>query len=392
MTNAPRSQANEMDGKPPYPPTTASLGGVPTVGVDVPICCVFLVLFLIGAICHMTIFQINKARGHKFVISGMMFGFCMSRIVTMVMRIVWATRPTNISVAIASQVFVAAGVVLLFVINAIFSQRIVRSAHPNSGWHPLFHWAFIALYVMIVFTLIMLIISVVQQFYTLNNNTKRIDHDIQLYGQTFYAVVSFLPILLVIGGLVIPRKTRVEKFGSGRYRTKIVILLTSTFLLCLGASFRAGVNYAGGKRPISDPAGYQSKACLYIFQFTVEIIVILLYIIVRVDRRFYVPDHSKGPGDYSRSKEENSSEETRGEGRLERIISPEEEVFDDMSPEQLIQHDENEKTKDEEKGAQRDEATAVSAPIATPASARTVTPPPTSPTAPQERVIQMSRD
>ena len=338
---------------PPYAPENAALGGVPTVHTDVPITAVFLILFIIGAVSHMTIFQINQRRGHKFLMSGMMFGFCMARIVTCVMRIVWATRPRNVRIAIAAQVFVAAGVVLLFVVNLIFAQRIVRSCHPNSGWHPIFSLGFKAIYVLIVITLIMLIAAVIQQFYTLNLNTRRIDRDIQHYGQTFYAIISFLPIPLVIFGLVIPRKTRVEKFGSGRFRIKIYILLLATVVLCLGASFRAGTNYLA-LRPANDPAWYLSKACFYIFNFVVEILVIYLYVAVRVDKRFWVPNGSHAAGDYSRKEsteekstvekgtEEKSTEEKgteeKGlaepadkEGRAEGIMS-EEEVFDDQRP------------------------------------------------------------
>lgn len=70
---------------PPYPPTTAAVGGVPTIGVDVPISAVFMFLFLVAAAGHMTIFQINRRRGHKFIMSGLMFGFCMARTVTMIL-------------------------------------------------------------------------------------------------------------------------------------------------------------------------------------------------------------------------------------------------------------------------------------------------------------------
>ena len=283
----------------------------------------------------------------------------------MVMRIVWATRPTNIRIAIAANIFVYAGVVLLFVVNVIFAQRILRACHPKTGWHPLFHHCFTALYVLIVLTLIMLITSVIQSFYTLNDNTIRIDRSILLYGQTFYCVVSFLPILMVIGGLVIPRETRVEKFGQGRFRTKIGILLTTSFLLCLGACFRVGANYAGGDRPIKDPAGYQGKACFYIFNFTIEIIVILLYVIVRVDKRFWVPDHSKKRGDYSRGRDiqdrkgENESVKSGGEGIMEDMITTEEETFDDMTHEEMIRSSTKEEEVDEEKGAEGDESTPV---------------------------------
>ncbi|KAL8685168.1 MAG: hypothetical protein Q9224_005935, partial [Gallowayella concinna] len=314
----------------PYAPKTAGLGGTPTVHTDIPITAIFLVLFILGAIAHMTIFQLNMRRGHKFIMSGMMFGFCMARITTCVMRIVWATRPRNIPIAIAAQIFVAAGVVLLFVVNLIFAQRIIRAAHPNSGWHPIFAHFFTVIYVLIVVSLIMLITANVQSFYTLNSNTKRIDRDIILYGGTFYAIVSFLPFPLVIGGLIIPRKTRVEKFGSGRFRSKIAFLLTAAFLLCLGACFRVGTNFKTPK-PINDPPTYYNKACFYIFDLTVEVLVIFLYVVVRVDRRFHVPDGSKGPGDYSRR---NASDK---EDHMVNRIQSEEEVFDDApeAPESL---------------------------------------------------------
>ena len=336
----------------PYPAKTAALGGLPTVGVDVPICSVFLVLFIIGAVAHMTILQTNQRRGHRFLISGMIFGFCMSRIVTMVMRIVWANYPRNVRVAIASNIFVAAGVVLLFVINLLFAQRIIKAAHPNSGWHPLFHYSFIAIYVIIVLSLCALITSVIQSFYTLNLNTKRIDRDIQLYGATFYSVVSFHPIVLVVGGLLIPRKTRVEKFGSGRFRHKIAILLLASVLLCAGATFRAAVNYAGGKRPRTNPANYQNKACFYIFNFTVEILVVYLYVLVRVDKRFFVPNGSHGPGDYSRKLESDFEKNIKDESAEGIHITSEEETFDLMSPEELAR-------KDQEKNGVVDEEKAI---------------------------------
>ena len=364
---------SEQSLQPPYPAKTAALGGLPTIDVDVPICSVFLVLYIIGAVAHMTILQINERRGHRFLISGMTFGFCMSRIVTMVMRIVWANYPRNVRVAIASNIFVAAGVVLLFVINLLFAQRIIRAAHPNSGWHPLFHYSFIVIYVVIVLSLCALITSVIQSFYTLNLNTKRIDRDILLYGVTFYSVISFLPIVLVIGGLIIPSKTRVEKFGSGRFRHKIAILLVASVLLCSGATFRAAVNYAGGTRPRDHPANYQNKACFYIFNFTVEILVVYLYVLVRVDKRFFIPNGSHGPGDYSRTVESDLGKDSQDESAEGIHITSEEETFDLMSPEELARKDQEKngvvdeekaipshsETKDQEKNTVVDEEKAI---------------------------------
>ena len=314
----------------PYAGKNASLGGRPSTSVDVPICTVFLVLFILGAASHMTILQINQRRGHKFLMSGMLFGFCMARIMSCVLRIAWATHQTNIRLAIAAQVFVAAGVVLLFIINLIFAQRIIRAAHPHSGWHPLFSAGFKAIYVLIVVSLVMLITSVVQSFYTLNANTHRIDRDILLYGGTVFMVISFLPIPLVLIGLVLPRTTRLEKFGSGRFRSKIAILVAAPVTLCLGASFRAGTNYMT-PRPIAHPAWYHSKACFYLFNFTVEVIVVLLYVAVRVDRRFWVPNGARTAGDYAAG-----GKVVEIEKGSERRIMPEEEVFDDVPEAEVV--------------------------------------------------------
>jgi len=347
----------EKYGKGPYPATTAGLGGLPTVSVDVPISAVFIFLFLTGAICHFTILQINrKRRGHKFIISGMMGGFCMSRVATMALRIAWATHPTNVNLAIAASVFVTAGVVLLFIVNILFAQRIVRACHPNAGWSKTLHYGFVVLYVLIVLNLLMIVATVIYSDFTLNPNIKRSIRDIVLYVQTFYTIIAFLPIPMVIGGILIPRKTRLEKFGHGRFRTKVAFLLGTSFLLCLGASFRAGTNFAGGDRPISDHPAYFSKACFYIFNFAIEIIVILCYVIIRVDKRFYVPDHSKMAGDYSRGpdwytrREQAWRDREHGDVGLDSMVATEEEVFDDMSHEEVADRDGMKSGVDEERG------------------------------------------
>jgi hypothetical protein len=293
--NANKSPLQSAKG-PPYLPTTAGIGGLPTKNVDDPISAVFLVLFVIGAASHMTIFQINMRRKKKFVMSAMIFGFCMARITTMTMRLVWASHPTNLSVAIAAQVFVAAGVLLLFIVNLIFAQRIVRASHPHWAWAKWFSLAFKLYYASIVVMLVALITCTVQSFYTLSHNTRRIDHDVQLVGGTYFAVSAFLPIPLMLLRLIIPDRPPIEKFGHGRFRTKIVILLFSSVLLTLGAAFRSGVNYV--PRPSNDPAWYDSKECFYLFNFTIEIIVVALYAIVRIDKRFHIPNGSHGPGDY----------------------------------------------------------------------------------------------
>jgi hypothetical protein len=317
----------------PYPPRGALTGGVPTVAVDVPICAVFVFLFFAAAIAHMTVLQLNKRKGHKFLMSGLMFAFSMARTATMVLRIVWATRPTNVRVAIAAQIFTSAGVLLLFIINLIFAQRIIRAAHPHFGWTKAVSIGFKVLYGLVVLMLVMVITCSVQMFYTLNANTLRIDRDIQLTAAIYLTFIAFLPLPMVVLGLIVPRKTRVEKFGIGRWRTKVYILLASTILLCLGAGFRCGTAWET-PRPRDNPAWYNAKWCYYFFNFVLEVIVVYLYLVVRVDRRFHVPNGSKRAGDYSgRNKAADKEESLHSEGQIERRIMSEEEVFDDEDEE-----------------------------------------------------------
>ncbi|KAH8593494.1 hypothetical protein B0O99DRAFT_214421 [Bisporella sp. PMI_857] len=316
----------KMSNHKPYPPTMAGLGLQPTVRVDVPILSIFLILFLIGAVVHMTILQVNLRRGKKFIMSGMIFGFCMARITACTLRMVWATHPHNVSVAIAAQIFVAAGVVLLFIINIIFAQRILRATHPRLGWAKPLSMLFKAYYTSIILVIIVIITGVIQSFYTRDRNILRIDRDLMRFGGTYFAISAFIPIILVILNFAIPAQSSTEKFGSGRFTSKIWILLFASAILTLGAAFRAGVSYM--PRPIQSPAWYHSKACFYLFNFTIEWTVVALYAALRVDKRFIVPNKSRGPGDYSRrDHQEDGATDKARPNILDRVLS-EEEVFD----------------------------------------------------------------
>lgn len=66
------------------------LGGVPTGTGDVLPTAVFLILFALGAFTHISIYRANSKRGHKFLLSDLMFDFCMVRCVTCILRIIWA--------------------------------------------------------------------------------------------------------------------------------------------------------------------------------------------------------------------------------------------------------------------------------------------------------------
>jgi hypothetical protein len=57
-------------------------------------------------------------------------------------------------------------------------------------------------------------------------------------------------------------------------------------------------------RLVTNPPWYDSKACFYIFNFSLEILLLGILTFTRIDKRFFVPNGSKQAGDYTRLAEE----------------------------------------------------------------------------------------
>ncbi|TWU76460.1 hypothetical protein ED733_007160 [Metarhizium rileyi] len=286
---------------PPYPPQGAGLGGIPTNAVDTPISAVFIAVFITSAALNMIIFQRNRRRGHKFVLSALLFGFSMARIGANVMRIVWANYPHNAQIAIAATILTNAGVILLFIVNLILAQRILRAHQPRLGWTRAASLAFELLYGAVIALLVMAIISTVYSFYTLDAHVHVQLRDVQLFAVTFLAVLAFLPIPIIAVAVLLPlppRRDPVENFGAkGRMTTKIVLVIFTAALLTLGAGFRAGVAYV--PRPASNPGWFHHRAAYYCVNFTIEAVVVFTYALSRFDLRFHVPNGASGPGHYA---------------------------------------------------------------------------------------------
>ncbi|TGJ83044.1 hypothetical protein E0Z10_g5699 [Xylaria hypoxylon] len=293
-----RAQLTPVPHGPPYASTVAVVGGLPTVMTDIPIAAVLLSLFVASAAAHMTILQLNKRVGLKFLFSGMLFVLSVLRTVALSMRMVWATHPHVANIAIASGILTQTGSVLVLVINLFLTQRIVRGYHPKFGWHPVTNVAFPFMVACVVASLIMVIAVTVQSVLTLDTAIRNSDRIVQLFAGTLMAVLAFLPIPIIVSAYLFPRAQHVEKFGAGRWRTKVRLLLFTASVATLGASFRIYTGYA--IRPATDPAWYHSRPCYYCFNFVTDLIVSATYLFSRFDRRFIVPNGAKGPGDYSK--------------------------------------------------------------------------------------------
>lgn len=282
----------------PNPAPKATLGGRPEPSVDDPILAVFIVFYLAGAIFNMTVFQLNRRRSHKFPPSAVLFSFCMARTAASIMRIVWASHPNNTSIVTATQILTNAGVVLLFIVDIILAQRLFRAHQPYIGWCKPVSLAFAFIFFSIVACFIIGIVTTVLSVTTDSITVLSQIRDISLFTITYLAILAFLPVLIVGLGLLLPRKAPVDEFGQGPMRSKVILVVFNSLLLTLGAGFRAGVSYE--VRPATAPAWFHHKACFYIFNFVLELVVVYLYALSRFDRCFYIPDGSSGPGDYSK--------------------------------------------------------------------------------------------
>lgn len=305
----------------PYPPTTAGIGGLPAILPDIPICAVFIVLYAGFAATNMTIYKTNLRRGHKFLLSGALFGFSMARITTLVLRIACANRPSNIRLAIAAQIFVNAGILLAYIVNLILAQRILRAAQPRIGWNPVVRATYKALYVAIAGALIMVIISLVLSLYTLDMNTRSIYRDIQLAAITYLLVFTCLPILHIAAAVILPKSKDAETFGEGSMRSKLIIVTASTSLCILISGFKSGSSWSP-PRPIRNPAWFDSKACFYIFNFACEILVLCVLTFSRIDKRFFVPNGCNQAGDYTKLREQGSAEQDSAESKNYSSLGP----------------------------------------------------------------------
>ncbi|KAI1098828.1 hypothetical protein F4804DRAFT_350017 [Jackrogersella minutella] len=283
---------------PPYASTNAIVGGEPTPAIDDPIAAIFLLLFVVSALAHIAILRINKARHLKFVFSGMLFALCLLRSISLVARMVWASYPKDVNAVIAASVMTQCGSVLIFIINLFFAQRVLRAYHPRLGWHRGASAAVWFLIACVLCCLVMAIVSTIHSFFTLSARGRRADRAVQLFAGSYLAFLAFLPVPVVaLAAATHPRRFHVEKFGAGRWRSKVGLLVFAALVATVGAAFRVGVNFDG--RPGADPAWFHSRACYYGFNFVTDLVVSTAYLFARFDKRFIVPDGARGPGEYS---------------------------------------------------------------------------------------------
>ena len=294
----------------------ASVGGHPNSHQDIPVCAILIFVYLVGAIANMSIYQLNRRKGHKFLISWAMFGFCMSRVGTCVLRLVWAARSKNAHIAIAAQIFTNIGVLVVYIVILLLALRVFRATHPKLGWNRPLGKTLTVSYVLLLIALLLTVAFTVLSYYTLNPTLRSVARWIQRGAILYMMIFNAVSLVLLLLSMLLPRAPNNETFGTGSVGSKLTVLGVATFFSIFIAGFRTGTAWAA-PRLASDAAWYDTKAAFYVILFGFEMIVVYLFLCARIDRMFWVPDGSSKPGDYSRIKPDDSSAK---EKRLEQEI------------------------------------------------------------------------
>ncbi|KAJ9157144.1 hypothetical protein NKR19_g3793 [Coniochaeta hoffmannii] len=292
---------------PPYLPSTQAVGGTPTTGLDDPICAVLILLFAVVGAFHLTL-RVKQHESHRSRLGFLLFIFSFVRTVALVLRIAWASRPTNVNVAIAANVFTAAGVVIVFIVNLIFTRRVAND-YVRGGRSKAFDWALRFLIFCVAASVIMLIVATVYSFFTLDAATRLICRKIQLFGATYLALLAFVPIPAALLALVFRNEVaREDPLARRRFLAKVQLLLLTATLLTLGAGFRCGTNFDA--RPLGHPTWFHNKAAFYCFNFVIEVVVLYIFAAARFDfrLRYRQPLDAEDGGDASDSAPAESSE------------------------------------------------------------------------------------
>jgi hypothetical protein len=175
--------------------------------------------------------------------------------------------------------------------------------HPAFGWSTPFRILSRFLAISVPSIIIFNIVSLIFSFFA-TNDLRRLETTEALlkFGSIWNMFLSVYPLLtlFIVSTLPLPPSApQPEDFGIGPLRTKIAIVVYGSTTLAVGAAVRLAALF--NPRPPNTNDVLFSKQVFYSTGFLLEILVVVIYAVSRVDLRFHIPDGSRGPGDYSKA-------------------------------------------------------------------------------------------
>ncbi|CCG25984.1 hypothetical protein CORT_0C06110 [Candida orthopsilosis Co 90-125] len=302
---------------------------------------VFAVLFAILMIVHIIVFIINTSRGHYFYLSLVWIFYCMMKVIGFSLRAHWATDITLIILGLVSEVFLIVPAIIIVSANLILTQRLFTWRHPVGGSRLLFwNFMFTAYAFVAILLAVTILASAVPYLYFLSYTSYRNwIHTVQftaimviLYSLTSVALIglsfwlptkkdelrytyqpwwieSFAPFYFAKKNAAQKAEhTFMKRNSHHRHATRVIaathhhfhsvkglsnqrgtlkhnismgILIVTTLLIFIGAIGRAIVVFQARWQIYASPA--ESKWFMYVVWGVFEVIIMILYIVGRVD-------------------------------------------------------------------------------------------------------------
>ncbi|KAG5359730.1 hypothetical protein CJU90_5568 [Yarrowia sp. C11] len=293
---------------------------------------------------HFYVFGRGYMRNHHFWPSFGLGWHCILNMLGFGMRIGWASNVLNIQLGIASTVMIVVSIVYVNAMNLLLAHRILTFRHPETGDATWFGWIMIGIYMVIIGVIVMAVISQVVIFlYFLDYNHWRQATGAMQASSVFATLVAIGGVGLIGLAYVLPRgalslhhddrrrlpASNIESYGmfyfppkysqvlqyeadpsakidSGKLAARVLngrdlsssaaIIIVTSLILTTTAAMRCATCFLG-ERWALNVAPIYSNTLFYIGFGLFETIANVIFLVVRIDLRFYIPDWPiKGTG------------------------------------------------------------------------------------------------
>ncbi|GMG23795.1 unnamed protein product [Ambrosiozyma monospora] len=324
---------------------------------DIAPSAVFLAIFAVLFLAHTTVFAINYRRGHKFFLSLGFAFYCTLRWLGFALRLTWAKDLLKLHIGITGTVLTILATVFIASFNLVLAQRIFTWRHPVFGNSKLFWTLMYTLYSIVVAVVAMTIVAgTVPYLYFLSRSHYDMCRNVVKVTSILITLYSLLAIILVVAAYAIPahqkdkdalvfqpfwiksfkptyfvqkgadkecedqfaakfandprepkrtmlggslgKSAELEEFlGSGdakfsaNHNVSILIIATTTILVFVGALMRCIAMFED--KTYATQNNIHKPVVMYVVWGAFETIANILYLVGRVDLRFYRPDSFK---------------------------------------------------------------------------------------------------
>lgn len=138
-------------------------GGYP-VGSDLAPSILFAVIFFVISLVHLVLFTVNASRGHLFYISAGWCFIALIKAISFALRAVWSTDILQVDVGLAGEVLLILSSVFLISVNLILAQRLFTWRHPVGGDRDLFKNTMYALYILVGLVIVLTVVASVNPY------------------------------------------------------------------------------------------------------------------------------------------------------------------------------------------------------------------------------------